>query len=112
MLQCVCVRVPGPSPCLCGQQFVVVGGPLVVILPVSDDGGQAFADQGLCDVSADGGERRKPDMRERHIGLNLRRMFAQNKSKKEQTADEGEGQCSQTDLKRSFNYIRRTSTTF
>ena len=30
----------------------------------------------------------------------------------EQTADESEGQCSETDLKRSFNHIRSTSTTF
>lgn len=42
------------SPCLCSKQLVVVGGALVVILSVSDDRGQAFADQSLCDVTEGG----------------------------------------------------------
>ena len=61
----LCACVPGPSPCLCGQQFVVVGGALVVVLSVPDDGGQAFAHQGLCNVSEAGGEGGERDMRER-----------------------------------------------
>lgn len=44
----------GSSPCLCGQQLVVVGGALVVVLSVSDDRGQAFADQSFCDVTGRG----------------------------------------------------------
>lgn len=39
------------SPGLCSQQLVVVGGPLVVVLSVSDDCGQAFADQSFCNVT-------------------------------------------------------------
>lgn len=46
----------GSSPGLCRQQLVVVGGALVVVLSVSDDGGQAFAHQSLCDVA--GGDER------------------------------------------------------
>ena len=49
---CVCVSVSVSvsvcfSPSLCGKQLVVVGGALVVILPVSDACGQAFTDQSL-----------------------------------------------------------------
>lgn len=46
------------SPCLCSQQLVVVRRALVVVLPVPDDRGQAFADQCLCDVTR-GGRREK-----------------------------------------------------
>lgn len=41
----------GSSPGLCSQQLIVVGGALVVVLAVSDDRGQAFADQGFCNVT-------------------------------------------------------------
>ncbi|KAF3819323.1 hypothetical protein GH733_013473 [Mirounga leonina] len=40
------------SPGLCSKQLVIVRGPLIVILPVSDHRGQTFADKGLSNVSA------------------------------------------------------------
>ena len=40
------------SPGLGGEQFIIVRGPLIVILPVSDHRGQTFADKGLGNVSA------------------------------------------------------------
>lgn len=52
--QCECESLP----CLSSKQLVVVGGALVVILPVPDDRGQAFTDQRLCNV-AEGGRREK-----------------------------------------------------
>lgn len=49
----------GSSPRLCGQQLVVVGGALVVVLSVSDDCGQAFTDQSFCDVTGRGERQEK-----------------------------------------------------
>lgn len=40
------------SPSLSSQELVVVRGSLVVVLPVADDGGQAFAHQRFGDVAA------------------------------------------------------------
>ena len=53
---CVCARVCArmcdfPSPCLCCQEFIVVGGSLVVVLSVSDDCSQTFTHQRLCYVT-------------------------------------------------------------
>lgn len=47
------------SPCFCSKQLIVVGGPLVIILSVSDDGGEAFTDQSFSYVTGNRKDRRK-----------------------------------------------------
>lgn len=39
-----------------GKQLVIVRGPLVVVLPVSDHRGETFADKGLGNVDSSNGD--------------------------------------------------------